>query len=106
MTKPSHFESYIFKASRSGNIRSVIYLIEQTKTILNEKDSYEKNPLQIAPENGRLPIVQYFVEHGCNINGKDVSGLSPLHYASWNGNIPIFQYFVEHGCNIDEKDAF
>ena len=68
--KPKDFESNIFKASKEGKLTSVQWLIEkenvdQNKTYTNDK------PIHVASMNGHLPIAEYFISKGANINAKD-----------------------------------
>ena len=49
---------------------------------------------------GFLPIVQYLIEKGANIEGK-----TPPHIACKNGHLPVAQYLVEIRANIEAKDS-
>ena len=54
--------------------------------------------------NGYLPIVEYLISKGANLEAKDNWKDSPLHYASKNGSLPIVEYLLSKGANIEEKD--
>ena len=61
-------------------------------------------PLHFACEKGHLPLVQYLLEKGANIEAKNKFEETPLHIACQYGQLPVVQYFIEKGVNIEEKD--
>ena len=53
-----------------------------------------------------LPIVQYLIEKGANIEAKDgYSKNTPLHLACENNHLEIVEYLIEKGANIETKDT-
>ena len=76
----------------------------------SEKDFEDKRiwkgnaALHIAYQEGHLPVVQYLIEKGANIEVKDWEQKTPLHIACLRGYLPIVQYFIEKGANIEAKE--
>ena len=80
-------------------------------------------PIHIASENGHLPIVEYLLSKGANIEvkekllgrtplhyavdieAKDISNLTPLHFATYYfSKTDIVKYLVSKGANKNAKD--
>ena len=87
------------------------------------------NPLLFAAVNDRIPIVEYLVERGVNIEAKDkVSDVislmwshtyvthayicvwmyqhtsTPLLHAAERGHLPVVEYLVEKGANMEAEN--
>ena len=60
----------------------VQYLIEQQNVDINIKGFKEKTPLHYACLNGHIPIAEYLISKGANIEAKDEDGNSPYDCAS------------------------
>ena len=94
----------IHYASNSDLLQIVKYLIENRKVDLNTKGYFERTPLHKACENGYLPIVDYLISKGANIEAKDKEGKTPLHYACSNNHSLIVGYLISKGANIEAMD--
>ena len=73
-----------------GLLPIVRYLIEKQNVDIDIKGNYEYTPLHYAVQECHLPIVEYLISKGANIEAKDEGGWSPLHYASYWGQINQF----------------
>ena len=51
-----------------------------------------------------LPIAEYLISKGANIEAKDLWDRTPLHLASISGNTDIVRYLVSKGANKNAKD--
>ena len=65
----------------------------------------QDTPLHLACKKGSLPIVQYLIEKGVDIEAKDIEELTPLHYACQNGHLPIVQYLMKKEPPIVSLEA-
>ena len=64
----------------------------------------ERTPLHIGCWNCHLPIVEYLISKGANINAKTKRGDYVIHYASKSGHLPTVQYLIEQqNVDIDIK---
>ena len=78
-------------------------------------------PLLLAADNGHLPVVEYLVERGANIEAKDkVSDVlsfiyspscvsyqyeyTPLLLAAMIGHLPVVEYLLEKGADMEAKN--
>ena len=62
-------------------------------------------PLHYACQEGHLPIVEYLISKGANIEAKGEIEMTPLHYACQEGHLPIVEYLISKGANIDAQDG-
>ena len=51
-----------------------------------------------------LPIVEYLISKGANIEAKDNDDQTPLHWASKHGNTNVVKYLVSKGANKTTRD--
>jgi len=58
-----------------------------------------------ASEFFHIPLLDFLLENGSNIDAKDNSSQTPLHYAVSNGHISIVEYLVNHGAEISVKKS-
>ena len=73
------FEQDIFIAAKQGKLTILKYLIEEKGIDINKQAEKDDNyiiykgvtALHIACLNGHLPIVEYLIEKGANIEAKD-----------------------------------
>ncbi len=61
------------------------------------QDKNGVTPLLQAAECGQLPVVQFFVEAGCNPVVRNKDGRTPIHYASQNGHLDTVKYLTSNG---------
>ena len=82
------------------SIDAFLYFMENG---VNSLEEY-RAALHFACLKGYLPIVQYLIQKGANIDSKDMYKETPLHHACWKGNLTVVQYLIEKGANIEAKD--
>ena len=97
--KPVPFEPNLLQAINKGDLESVKWLIEQGHHIWDNKIFIQ------AAGSGHLNIVQYFVEHGANLNLADNYG-TPLIVAIGSNHMEIVQYLVEHGADVNLQSPY
>ena len=75
-----------------------------------------KADLQLRLINGNLGIhsaaghrrssgVQFFLDHGLDINSKNFIGRTPLHYAAEAGHIETVKFLLDHGADSQAKES-
>ena len=69
-----------------------------------ETKQWKERTLHIGCFHGHLPVVQYLIEKGANIETKDAAEQTLLHKACTDGYLPVVQYLIEKGANIETKD--
>ncbi|CAL1263953.1 unnamed protein product [Larinioides sclopetarius] len=66
-----------------------------------------QNAFHIASLNGRLAIVEYFIQElNAPINTRDINGRTPLHLACINGHKDVVTRLLIHGAKTTSKDIF
>ena len=85
------------------NIDAFLYFLEHGHS-LDETDSIGWTCLHYVSFISSLPIVQYLIEKGANIEAKGYQQKAPLHVACEKGHLPIVQYLIEKGANIEAKE--
>ena len=90
-------------ASKNGHLPIVQYLIEKQNVNIDIKGFEERTSLHYACEKCKIPIINYLISQGANINEKDKWGNNVIHYASIGGYLPIVQYII--GKQSDCIDA-
>ena len=93
-------------ASKKGRKEVVEYLLSTNVCNLEERTTGGWNALIHASHENHLPIVQYLVKKGANIDAIDDKGWTALVHASIKNHLPIVEYLVEKNANIDLGDKY
>lgn len=56
-----------------------------------------------ASLHDHLPIVEYLVSNGADINYQKEDGWAALIVASFNGRLSVVEYLLSHGASINDK---
>ena len=88
-----------------GLLNIVQYFIENKNVDKDVKGSHEMTPLHHACFlMGTLPVVEYLISKGANLEALDIGQNTPLHYASQYGKIEIVKYLLSKGANKSAKN--
>ncbi|WP_349967860.1 ankyrin repeat domain-containing protein [Wolbachia endosymbiont of Armadillidium arcangelii] len=87
--KGAFYQMSLYHAARSGNLGSVLYLVEEKGVDINARDVGGETLLHYAAKSGNLDLAEYFVEKGLAFNAKDKSGKTLLYYAAESGNLDL-----------------
>lgn len=84
--------------------------VEMTKLLLDAGATIDAATfiLVITHSNGSLELVQYFVDHGADVNAPAVGipAHAPLMYAAEFGYVEIGKLLLEKGADINKWDSF
>ncbi|KAK4182208.1 hypothetical protein QBC35DRAFT_518952 [Podospora australis] len=68
------------------------------------RDYQGRTPLSWAAQEGRLSMVELFIQGRADLNGTDSRGHTPLHRAAENGHEAIARLLIENGADFNAPD--
>ena len=93
--------SCLYAASTIGHLQLVV-LLEDINQSLNSQDIL--HPLFTALAEHHIPVADFLIQRGVDINICDKYQRSPIHIATIDGMISIIQYLIKHGANPEVRD--
>jgi hypothetical protein len=99
-------EEQLFEAAETGDLETVRRLIHNGGVNIEWKNPTNGNTaLHIATIKGHIPVVDFLIKNGANVNAKANYGTTPLHCATYTGgNLPIVELLLENGANPNIQD--
>ncbi len=74
--------------------------------LLNTVDSSGDSALHIAVLKKNLPIVQFLIENGADVNIQNKLGKTALHHAGEQNAVDIAKLIIAHGGRLDIYDSY
>jgi len=110
-TNPPQFSEF-FKACLQGDLETVKDWVEQKEADVNERGPIlNACPLMMVSAEGNLPMIEYLVNHGADVNLTDEFGHTALHYACSDPKritdeeiAKIMYFLVVNGADLSVKD--
>lgn len=97
-------------AARNNNINVLRFILDNhLYSKIDEKDCWEKTPLQFACQYGDIEHIQSILQAGADKNVVDNNGYSILHYAAMNSNNSnVLKFVVEklYSDSINKQNGF
>ncbi len=89
----------------ANNISACKYIVEKLNFDPLWKNENGRNLLMIAANQNSIPLIDYFLTRGIDINSVDNSGHTPLYYTLYPmGAKEAFYYLIKKGTNIHHID--
>ena len=89
---------------KEGNLEDVVREIYRANED-RENFGLRRTPLMLAAGEGRLDVVEYFIDQGADVSEKDdICNRTALHYASERGQIKVVELLLSKGAEIDVED--
>jgi len=93
--------SFYFSAIKTGNLDIVKHLYindghTATQNIIQQYDMLIRSTI-----NGKVPLVQYFLELGADVNKSNYKGDTALMIAALKGYLPIVQLLLKYGAQVN-----
>ena len=85
---------------KSNTIELIKYLVEQVKLDVNSRNLENQTALHLATYYGNMPVVEYLIENGAQVDARDKNNALPLHIASAYGHISLLELFLSKGINF------
>ena len=97
--------SNIHDAVEEGDLAGVQQLVAENPSCLRETlEDTPDQPLHLAAWQNHVPIVQFLIEAGADINARGDRGWSPLHYTAYHGQFKAAVVLCDAGADINQKD--
>lgn len=96
--------SELFKSCERGDLKKVIYLVEEYSPNLNQKNKKGSPPLIIATLSGSKEIVQYLLSKEVDINITDKNGNTSILNSLLRGNLEIAKIILEKKPKLTIKN--
>ncbi|RHZ57220.1 uncharacterized protein CDV56_100992 [Aspergillus thermomutatus] len=90
-------------AAQEGRI-SIVKLLLQTETTVDDVDEMCRTPLSRASENGHEAVAKLLIDKGADVNASDNGGCTPLSYTSWKGHEVIAKLLINKGADVNARD--
>ncbi|CAH8450978.1 unnamed protein product [Schistosoma curassoni] len=106
-----------FRAAIStSDIEKVKSLLSEDRSLINSYDKEGLSPLQLACFRGNLPVVEFLLKYGANVNSSShkqgytalmFAGLSGLLLYLYNfvGNIEVVELLLHYGARINDVNS-
>ena len=91
----------LLSATMVKDIKAIKLLVENGAKI-NQNGSY--NPILLSAKMNNLQFVEYFVEHGADIEAKTPEGRTAISGALNHGNIEMVKYLIREGAYTSAVD--
>ena len=106
---PNSTENHLVQNARAGDLAAVKRLVAAGADL--EKPAKwrpwggnawidGRTPLTAAVEARRLPVAEWLIQAGANVDGHDGYGQTPLHVAAQNGDFDMAELLVRRGSDV------
>lgn len=93
----------IFDAVKNKDLDLVKQIIDKESSVVNQKDKTGNTPLHGAAIIGSVPISEFLLSRGAEINATNTMQSTPLHTAIENKQDDVAKFFIEKGANLNIK---
>ncbi|GFF40652.1 ankyrin repeat and protein kinase domain-containing protein 1 [Aspergillus udagawae] len=83
---------------------SIIKLLLQTETTVDDMDAKGRTPLSRASENGHEAVAELLIGKGADVNVRDNKGWTPLSHALEKGHEVISKLLIDKGADVNARD--
>lgn len=86
------------------------YLVDKAADVNQIDNTFGDTPLILSSRNGNLPVVEFLVKNGADVNQGNRyklsdDGCTPLIVSSHKGHLSIVQFLVENGADVNQVDS-
>lgn len=71
----------LYEACQSGNLKNVLNILKNQKTLINRPNENGDFPLHIACLQGNLDVIEVLLQNGADVAKIDNRGYLPIHYS-------------------------
>ncbi|KAL7556464.1 hypothetical protein ACA910_006177 [Epithemia clementina (nom. ined.)] len=89
-----------FSACYEGDLEVVMYLAQHYfSNVDSVKNNFQETPLWVACLAGNLPVVDFLIAKGANVNTSNAKGVSPFFMACAQGRLEMVTSLLERGAD-------
>lgn len=93
-------------AAHVGNLAAVTRAVEKYPTAVKWADASGYTALHYAAANGNVPLINYLLDKGADIEARNTGDSTPLHNAvEWERNIDAVKLLLDRGANINAVNS-
>lgn len=85
---------------KSNTTELIKYLVEKVKLDVNARNLENQTALHLATYFANMPVVEYLIENGAQVDARDKNNALPLHIASAYSHISLLELFLSKGNNL------
>ncbi len=99
-----HLNNYLHRSIYRKNLNQVRAALDLGANInsRNTENTLRYTPLIGAAFRQSLPIIEYLVEHGADVNIQNPDEQTALDWAAFKKDLPTVEYLVEHGARLGD----
>eukprot|EP00002_Diphylleia_rotans_P034345 TRINITY_DN7368_c0_g1_i1.p1 TRINITY_DN7368_c0_g1~~TRINITY_DN7368_c0_g1_i1.p1 ORF type:complete len:158 (+),score=29.82 TRINITY_DN7368_c0_g1_i1:47-520(+) len=103
--KPRAVEPPLIRAASAGNLDEVQRIADKDPNVLYTTfDENNRSALYWASYHGHLPVVEYLVKNGLDVNQRSTGNWTALHAAAINSHHNVIGYLVKYGGDLTVRD--
>jgi len=104
---PMAFDAVVLAINNDAPVETIQYLLAQKGNDVNKLTHDNRTYLFWAAANGNVPVMQYLIEKGANVNFEDSHAMTPLSFAASGGqkDIEVYETLIKAGANLKKQYA-
>lgn len=96
----------LHNAAAGGSFEIVRYLVEELHTDVNILDANQVTALHFASGRGFLPIVEFLLQQGADVQLRTNAGSTPIIDSAFSRNLELTKLLVQHGSDVRDENEF
>ncbi|XP_064622749.1 uncharacterized protein LOC135484949 isoform X3 [Lineus longissimus] len=93
----------IHEASKIGDLRRVIVLVNHKPELIDAKDERGSSALHLAAAFGHIELVKWLAINCADLNAETPTGYTPVHVAALNGHTQCVMTLSAMGATVDPE---
>ncbi|KAH3756238.1 chromosome condensation regulator [Pelomyxa schiedti] len=98
-----HTSDTFCQLCRDGDLKAIKERVHNGTQPAHEVDRRGRTGFFYAIEFGRMPVINYLLDVGCQVDPTDKEGFTPLHIALTSGQKDCVKLLLSRKCNLKKK---
>lgn len=95
----------IHRLVRAGNLAAVEELLQDSASLIHDRDDDGNTPLMVAAQNNNKKMVKFLLRKGADINAQNLTGQSALHFCYGLNFHELAKYLETKGADPLQRNA-